>query len=113
VLDVFRADAGPLSAGEFREALRFADVAVTVLLDGQQQAGPGAPADGLDEALGQRAELLQAQGMVAVQLGVSLVEALVRMRAHAFVEDRPLGEVAREVVARRLRFDRDRLRPQW
>jgi hypothetical protein len=108
VLDVFRATAGPLSADEFRDALTFADVAVTTLLDGQQQAGPGAAADGLDEALGHRAELFQAQGMVSVQLGVSLVEALARIRAYAFAEDRPLGHVARDVVARTLAFDRDR-----
>jgi hypothetical protein len=45
--------------------------------------------------------------MVSVQLGVSLVEALARMRAYAFAEDRPLAHVARDVVARTLAFDRD------
>jgi hypothetical protein len=33
------------------------------------------------------------------------------MRAYAYAEDRPLGEVARDVVARRLSFDRDRTPP--
>jgi AmiR/NasT family two-component response regulator len=51
--------------------------------------------------------LFQAQGMVMVQLGVSIGEALVRMRAYAFAEDRRLTDVARDVVDRRLRFDRD------
>jgi hypothetical protein len=47
----------------------------------------------------------QAAGMVSVQLGVSVADALVRLRAHAFAADRPLTQVAREVIARTLRFD--------
>ena len=104
-LDVFRDQPGSLTADEFRDALTFADVAVTTLLDGQAQAPPGTAADGLDEAMEQRAELFQAQGMVAVQLGISLTDAIARLRAYAYAEDRALGEVARDVVARRLSFD--------
>ncbi|MFG1992432.1 GAF and ANTAR domain-containing protein [Actinoplanes sp. NPDC048988] len=104
--DVFRDEPGPLTADEFRDALTFADVAVTTLLDGQARAAPGAAADGLDdEVVGQRAELFQAQGMVAVQLGISLADALARLRAYAYAEDRALGDVARDVVARRVSFD--------
>ena len=47
----------------------------------------------------------QASGMVSAQLGVSVGEALVRLRAYAFGNDRPLTDVARDVVARKLRFD--------
>jgi hypothetical protein len=104
-LDIFRVRPGSLTAGEFRDALTFADVAVTTLLDGQAQAAPGMAADGLVEVMGQRAELCQAQGMVAVQLGISLTDALARLRARAYAEDRTLGDVARDVVARRLSFD--------
>jgi hypothetical protein len=103
-LDVFRDEPGSLTDGEFRDALTFADVAVTTLLDGQEQAPPGAAADGLDEVMEQRAELFQAQGMVSVQLGISLTDAMARLRAYAYAQDRPLGEVARDVVARRLWF---------
>jgi AmiR/NasT family two-component response regulator len=74
------------------------------LLDGQAQASPGAPADGLDEVMEQRAELFQAQGMISVQLGISLTDAMAQLRAYAYAEDKPLGEVARDVVARRLSF---------
>jgi hypothetical protein len=42
--------------------------------------------------------------MVAAQLGVSVGEALVRLRAYAFGNDRPLVGVAESVVARTLRF---------
>ncbi len=44
-------------------------------------------------------------GMVSVQLSVSMGHALVRLRAYAFGHDSPLTEVAKDVVARKLRFD--------
>ena len=47
----------------------------------------------------------QAAGMVAAQLDVSVGQALIRLRAYAFGNERPLAEVAEDVVARRLRFD--------
>jgi hypothetical protein len=43
--------------------------------------------------------------MVAVQLGVSVGEALIRLRGFAFGNDRLLAEVAEAVVARKLRLD--------
>jgi hypothetical protein len=43
--------------------------------------------------------------MAAVQLGVKVDEALIRLRAHAFANDRPLAELAGDVVDRRVRFD--------
>jgi hypothetical protein len=52
-----------------------------------------------------RAAVHQATGMISVQLGVTVEEALLRLRAHAYSSERPLGEVADDVVARRLRFN--------
>jgi hypothetical protein len=107
VLDVFRARAGPLTGAELRQAFTFTDLAVRTLLDGQDDAIPGAAADGLDEAIEHSAELFQAQGMVMVQLGVSLPEALVRIRAYTYAQNRRLTDVAHDIVARRLHFDPD------
>jgi hypothetical protein len=45
-----------------------------------------------------------ASGTVAAQLGVTLTEALVCLRGHAFVNDRLVTEVAKDVVAPRTRF---------
>jgi hypothetical protein len=42
--------------------------------------------------------------MVAVQLEVSVGQALVRLRTYASGSDRPLAEVADDVVDRKLRF---------
>ncbi len=62
------------------------------------------PLKGLSDS---RAEVYQAVGMISVQLGVSLEEALVRLRAHAFAASTPLDEIAGDVVGRLLRFDPD------
>jgi hypothetical protein len=80
-------------------------VTVTALLDQHERGGTAAGIDDLDEAIEDRAELFQAQGMVMVQLGITIGEAMARMRAYAYAENRRLGEVARDIVARQLRFD--------
>ena len=49
----------------------------------------------------------QAAGMVSVQIGATVTEALIRLRAHAFRHGLLAGDVAKEVVDRRLRFDPD------
>jgi hypothetical protein len=107
VLDLQRTRPGPLSTEELTWALNFADVATSMLLNAQQEAPPGAAADGLDEALSYHYQLHQAQGMIMVQVGVSLAAALALLRAYAYSHDRRLDEVARDVVARILRLDED------
>jgi len=42
-----------------------------------------------------------------IQLGVSMIEAMARLRAYAYAQDRRLSDVARDVVARKLRLERD------
>jgi hypothetical protein len=102
VMDVFRGRTGPLSGTELQLAFTLAEITVEALLDLQQ----GTTRDG-DAALdvGRRAELFQAQGMVMMQLGVSISEALVRIRAHAYAENRRLDDVASDIVEGRLRLD--------
>jgi hypothetical protein len=107
VLDLHRTLPGPLSGQELAQALSFAHVATTLLLDAQEDAQEGAADHGLDEALAYRFELHQAQGMVMVQLGVSLAAALAVLRAYAYSHDRSLPVVACDVVAGALRLDRD------
>jgi hypothetical protein len=45
--------------------------------------------------------------MISVQLGLSAAVALIRLRAYAYANDRRLRDIARDVVARRLRFHPD------
>jgi signal transduction protein with GAF and PtsI domain len=105
VLDVFRDRSGQLTEEELAQALTFAEIAVMMVLDGQERAPSGGAPAGLDNAQG-FLEISQAQGMIMVQLGVTITEALVRLRAYAYAEGRTVADVARDVVARRIQFDR-------
>lgn len=55
----------------------------------------------------QRREVHQATGVLIVRLGLPPEEALARLEAHAFTTGRPLLEVAREVIERRLDISTD------
>lgn len=105
VLDINRAQTGSLTGDQLALALTFAEIAVETLL-GTKQDLDGSPG-GLQGALADQAVLYQAQGMVMIQLSVRLEEAAARLRGHAYATDRRLAEVARDVVARRVRLDRD------
>lgn len=105
VMDVFRDRAGALSDGQLSDAMTFADVTMGTLLDQHEARDSG---DEVADAVDCRAELFQAQGMVMVQIGGTISEAMARMRAYAYAENRRLGDIARDVVARRLQFVRDR-----
>jgi len=104
VLSLYRARPGPLEVEELADALVFADIALQLLLDVSSGIVGSPDYQLLDGVLGARAEIHQATGMISVQLGVSLEEALVRLRAHAFANGAALGDVAGDVVRRRLRF---------
>jgi len=107
VLDLHRTEAGSLSPVALKQALTFAEVAVLTLLDGQWAIDGGSGPPEVEQAMADQSELYQAQGMVKVQLGVSLREAMSRLRGHAYANDQGLANVAHEVVSRRLRLDRD------
>jgi hypothetical protein len=104
-LNLYRDQPGPLSDEQYADARVLAGVAAQAVLAIQAQAPPGMLAAELDHEANFRFVVHQASGMVAVQLGISVGEALLRLRAHAFGNERLLVEVAEDVVARRLRFD--------
>ena len=115
VLGTYRRSAGPLAGGRLGDLLILSDAATLLLLDGAdgRTTAPGGDGDGgwldgqsPDLAL-HRAEVDQATGMLTVQLGVTVAEAFARLRAYAYSEDRRLADVARDIVARRLRLDPD------
>jgi hypothetical protein len=104
-LNLYRDRPGPLSDEQHADALVMADVAAEALLVLQAGAPPGKLAAELEAGADFHYVVHQASGMVSAQLEVSVGQALIRLRAHAFGNDRPLTEVARDVVARKLRFD--------
>ncbi len=104
VLGLCRGAPGPLGPDGLADVLVCADAALLLLLNARSGTdGHGHP-DG-NGWHGHHSRVYQATGMVSVQRGVGLEEALALLRAHAFAHDLPLGEVAAQVVARRLRLD--------
>jgi hypothetical protein len=101
VLSLYRSRPGSLTPRELADVLTFADIALQMVLD----AAAGISDSPEYQLSDGRAEVYQATGMISVQLGVSLEEALVRLRARAFAEGATLSDVASEVISRKLRFD--------
>ncbi|MGH9150409.1 MAG: GAF and ANTAR domain-containing protein [Acidimicrobiales bacterium] len=93
---------GPLSIDQHADALAIAGVVTRAVLAIQAQAPPGMVAAALAAVADDGAEVHQAAGMLSVRLRVSVGEAMVRLRARAYSEGRPLSDVARAVIARRL-----------
>jgi hypothetical protein len=129
VLDLYRREPGPLSDVQLGDSLLLADAATVLLLERQAAAAAGrngsaqdngataghgaragdggaetGPGGQLPELGLYRAEIDQATGMLTEQLGVSIEEAFVRLRAYAYAHDRRLVDVARDLVARTLRL---------
>lgn len=103
VLSMWRTGPGGLDGDRLADALALADTACLLLLDGQDRSS----VDATPQLTGQHPQVHQATGMVSVQLGVTPAEALVRLRAFAYAQDRHLHDVAGDVISRRLTFDQD------
>ena len=104
-LDLYRDVPGELSLREMRIAHFVANVmtmALTALPRGGEDGTPW-----LDGLAAPHDEVYQAVGMIMVQLGVGSDDALARLRAHAFADDRTVLDVAHDVVRNHERFDRD------
>jgi hypothetical protein len=103
-LNLYRDLPGPLTGDQHADALVVADVAARWVLEAQA----GAPVDMVAEELEVSADfhfaVHNAAGMVSVQEGISVTEALIRLRAFAFSSDRLLADVAQDVISRRLRL---------
>lgn len=104
-LDLYNDQPGPLSDDQHADALVIADVAAEALLAMQAGQTAGVLSARLEHGSNFHYVAHQAAGMVSTQLGVSIAQALVRLRAYAFAHERLLPEVAADVVAGRLRFD--------
>ncbi|MDQ6782137.1 MAG: GAF and ANTAR domain-containing protein [Actinomycetota bacterium] len=104
-LNLYRVRPGPLSDEAHADALVAADVVAETLMALQA----GAPGETLSAELEENANfrfvVAQAAGMISVQLDVSVTQAMVRLRGYAFAHDRPVDDVAADVVNRRLHFD--------
>ena len=104
-LNLYCDRSGSLTDDQHADALVMADVVAQAVLVLQADAPPGVLGAELEVGADFHFVVNQAAGMVAAQLDGSVGQALIRLRAYAFGNDRPLAEVAEDVVARRIRFD--------
>jgi hypothetical protein len=96
-----------LTQTQLQQASRLATIVSRVLLqDALKRTGD--PQD--SDAFSRRA-IHQATGMVLAQLGVAADDAYLIIQARAFAENRTMREVAKDVVARRLRFTDEPMSP--
>jgi hypothetical protein len=110
-LTLYHSDPGALDGPHLARAVRLSDAAAVAVLDMIGGLAPDTaehvPGDAVADAEFFRAEIYQAAGMLMVQLGVSIEVATVRLRSYAFATGRPIGEVAHDIVLRRLRLRAD------
>ena len=104
VLVLYRDQPGVLEREELSAALLVADLVTDQVLDIQAGAASESLAWGL-EVDDYRAVVHQATGMISAQLNCDVGEALVRLRGHAFGAERPIEQVAADVVTGDHRFE--------
>lgn len=112
VLDLYRRVPGPLVGHSLAGGLMAAELATLPLLDliSTRAALATAPDDDLgwnQLAALARIEVYQATGMIMAQLGINPADALVRLRAHAFVHNLTASQVAWAIVERHLVLESD------
>jgi GAF domain len=103
-LNLYRGRPGPLGAEQHADALVLADVTARWVLEMQAGAPDGTVAQALETEADFHFAVHNAAGIVSVQEGISVTEALIRLRAFAYSHDRLLADVAQDVIARRLRL---------
>ncbi|MEW2259508.1 GAF and ANTAR domain-containing protein [Streptomyces sp. NPDC047869] len=109
-LDLYCDEAGGLSEPDLRTALWVRDAVTYALMsvqpayDDTDDAVEEGVASWVEASEADHTEVYQAVGMVMVQIDLDPEQALDRMRARAFAEGLTVSQVARDVLARRLRF---------
>lgn len=104
-LNLYNQQSGALTDDQVADAVVVAHLAGRTVLSWQSVAGEGSLAWQLEHVPAYRAAVHQATGMVSVQAGAPVEDAVLLLRAYAFAENRPISSVADDVVERRLRFD--------
>jgi GAF domain-containing protein len=103
-LNLYRDRPGPLTGDQHADALVLADLAARWVLEAQAGAPPDTVAEELEIGADFHFAVHNAAGMISVQAGISVTEALIRLRAFSFSHDRLLADVAQDVIDRKLRL---------
>jgi hypothetical protein len=107
VLDLYRDSPGMLNAKELADALAYADAATEVILFLQSQVPGTKLHPELSDGFAYSPVIHQATGIISVQAGVGIGEALLLLRARAYSTGRTLVALAQDVVDRKLRWDEE------
>ncbi|MFD6287592.1 ANTAR domain-containing protein [Streptomyces sp. NPDC060205] len=110
VLTGHRTRPGPMDTDQLTNAFGLVDTLAQIVVTTVTHPDPAQKAL-LDEPGLHFAEVHQATGMLAAQLDIDGDTALIRLRGHAFSHGRPLLDVARDVLARRLHLDPNDIPP--
>ncbi len=107
-LTFYSSTAGLMSRPRLRTAFVLGEIAVEMLVDdvlGEVVVGDsGDTLDSFRPAIDRQAHIYQAQGMVMIQLQVTLAEALARMRAYAYAQDLTLDELSTAILSGAIRL---------
>ncbi len=106
-LNLYRSRPGLLTDDQHADSLVIAEVVSRTILTVQADTPVGILSSLIESGSNLRLIVHQASGMVSVQMGISVADALVRLRAYAVAHDLLVDEVAIRVIDRRLRFDDD------
>jgi hypothetical protein len=106
-LNVYRSETGALSTDQRSDALVLSDVAARTIVSLQAYAAPGTLSQEIENGANFHFVVHQAAGILSEQLGISVQDALVRIRARAFTDDRSIDDVATDIVNHVLLFDND------
>jgi len=104
-LDVYNDYPGELRPGQVIEAVALALTVTHRVLSLQADAMPGSLATELATPQALRAIVHQASGVLSARADIPVDAALLRLRAHAFATERPIDDVARDVVAHGLNIE--------
>lgn len=104
-LSLYRDRPGPLNPSQLSDAYLMASVIGRAVLAMQAGAPPEMLAIELEQEATFDFSVHQAAGMVAVQGSMTVGDALVALRAHAFATNTALSELAVRVVIRQTSFD--------
>ncbi|WP_025351078.1 ANTAR domain-containing protein [Nocardia nova] len=99
-LDLYRRGPGAVPVRAEADAILLAELISYTLIEDFALREPDA-----DPLATTHRDVNVATGMIAAQLGISLDEAFLRLRAFAFSSERPLLDVARGILERRVDLD--------
>ncbi|HEY5302860.1 MAG TPA: hypothetical protein VIJ86_02250 [Acidimicrobiales bacterium] len=105
VLCLYGLEPGDLSNEQLSDALLMASVVGRGIVALQAGAPPHTLANELQREATFDFSVHQAAGMIAVQASLSIANALVTLRMHAFSTTKSLAHISSQIISRDLRFD--------